>query len=113
MNHGMTVDALQRNHEILICHLRNLNYSQGIRQEAALRSMRELKDKLLQEHQQEIHDMRIKYDDMIKEHEIAIKSLIKEKELLCIEHEKVVRDFRETNQVMRIGDRDHNEKFAS
>jgi len=102
LNHGMVIDNLQRNHEVVVCNLRNLNYSQGVRQEAALRSMRELKDKTRQEHQQEIQDMHDKYDNMIREYEITIKSLIEEKELLCKKYEKVVRDLREVNKVLRL-----------
>lgn len=44
-NYGVMMNNLQRNHEGLVCNLRNLNYSQGVRQEVAMQSMRELKEK--------------------------------------------------------------------
>lgn len=56
------MNNLQRNHEGLVCNLCNLNYSQGVRQVAALQSMRELKEKTRKEHQQEIQTIREKYD---------------------------------------------------
>ncbi|KAL4100907.1 hypothetical protein QTP88_020932 [Uroleucon formosanum] len=102
MNHGMMVSTLQRNHEILVGHLRSLNYTQGIRQEAALRDMRELKNKTLKDHLQEIQSMRLKYDNKLKEYEIAMKGLIEENELLRTEHESVLLDLRETTKVFKV-----------
>ncbi|KAL5236543.1 hypothetical protein ACI65C_003953 [Semiaphis heraclei] len=95
LNHGTMMNDLQRNHEGLVYNLRNLNYSQGVRQEAALQSMRELKEKTRKEHQQEIQQIREKYDN-------TIKRLIEEKELLCNKHKKVVQNLRDINQDLRL-----------
>ncbi|XP_022169993.1 trichohyalin-like [Myzus persicae] len=84
VNNQTLINTIQRSHDSSVFHLRNLNYNQGVRQEAALRSMRELKEKTR------------------KEHEIAIKGLIEEKELLCTEHERVVRELQEINQSLRM-----------
>jgi len=97
----MTVDNLQRDHEILVHHLRSLNYQQGIRQEAALKGMRELKDQMRKNHDQELQRMRLEYDNLVKEHEIEINSLVEENKLLYTEHESVLRDLQGTTQVFK------------
>ncbi|KAL4101186.1 hypothetical protein QTP88_021206 [Uroleucon formosanum] len=102
MDHAMMVSTLQRNHEILVGHLRDLNYTQGIRQEAALRSVRELKNKTIKDHLQEIQSMRLKYDNKLKEYEIPMKGLNEENELFRTEHESVVLDLRGTSKVFKV-----------
>jgi len=98
INHGMIVDNLQRNHETVVNHLRSLNFYQGIRQEAALKSMRELKDQMRKDHDQEMQRMHLKYDNLVKQHEIEINSLEEEINLLCTEQESVLRGLQGTTQ---------------
>ncbi|CAI6357738.1 unnamed protein product [Macrosiphum euphorbiae] len=101
INHGMTVDNLQRDHESLVFHLRSLNFEQGIRQEAALRSMRDLKDKMRRDHDEEVQRMRLQYDNLVRKYTIEINSLVEENKLLCSEHESVLRALHGTTQVFK------------
>ncbi|XP_060859276.1 uncharacterized protein LOC132936552 [Metopolophium dirhodum] len=101
INHGVMVDNLQRSHETLVQHLRNLNYYQGIRQEAALKSMRELKDQMRKDHDQEVQCMQLKFNNLVKQHEIEINDLVEENNLLCTDQESVLRGLRQTTRVFK------------
>lgn len=62
MHFEMTSYAIQKSHEMWVHNLRGLNFFQGLRQEAALKSMRELRDKTRKDHLKEIQDIRLQYD---------------------------------------------------
>jgi hypothetical protein len=54
-----------------------------------------VKDKMSKEHQTEVHGLRGKYENTVKDHAISIRQLIGETGLLSAEHENVVGELRE------------------
>eukprot|EP00102_Acyrthosiphon_pisum_P026288 XP_016663498.1 PREDICTED: uncharacterized protein LOC107884909 isoform X2 [Acyrthosiphon pisum] len=101
IQHGMMVNDIYRDYDMFVDHLRSLNYNQGIRQEAALKSMRELKDQMRKDHFQEVQCMRLKYDNLVKEHKIEINGIVEENKLICAEYESIIRNMRDETKVLK------------